>query len=325
MNRLNNRLFGHFAAPSLAQRFWSLPIVIAVLVPACLPMSKQNATHVSPVSATAPTLQPQPTNTAIRLVAEPTAKPKTKSTVKPRNTPVVVPTADTESVIHYVTAHNLMDRGEYAQAERRFKQVIELEPGFARGWEGRGRARMFQKDYEDALADFDKAIVLKPKLAPAFANRAFTKLALGDWRGATNDSARSISLDPRYPDGFLVQARLRTMSGDLNGALEDFNRAVALAPDQGAAYWWRGRFHQKTGNFEAALADFNLAIQLAPSEATIFMDRAGLRIQADIDVDLAVLDLKEAISLSEVPRRPEIIDEAEYQLRQLGIDPAAID
>ena len=147
MNRLNNRLFDCLAAPSLARRFWSLPIVIAVLVPACLPTSQPNATHVSPVSATAPRLQPQPTNTALRIVAEPTARSKT--TVKSRNTPIVVPTVDTESVVHYVTAHNLMDRGEYAQAERRFKQVIELEPGFARGWAGRGRARMFQKDYED--------------------------------------------------------------------------------------------------------------------------------------------------------------------------------
>ena len=69
---------------------------------------------------------------------------------------------------------------------RTFTTVIELEPEFARGWDGRGQSLMLQGKYEEAMLDFDRAIELKPNLAVAYSNRGLTRVAIDDFASMTS-------------------------------------------------------------------------------------------------------------------------------------------
>ena len=51
----------------------------------------------------------------------------------------------TESVTFYIRGHNYLTRNEPVEAERSFNTVIEIEPEFARGWDGRGESFLLQK------------------------------------------------------------------------------------------------------------------------------------------------------------------------------------
>lgn len=220
--------------------------------------------------------------------------------------------SETESVNQYLRAHSLLASGDYPEAERQFNTVVQLEPGFAHGWDGIGQALMFQGEFEDAMYYFDKAIELRPTLATAYSHRALARVNLDDLDGALRDAKHAMRLDAEEIDPYIVIGRVLAARGEAQNSLDHFNEAVERAPDDGGTYWWRGRFWRDVAqDFNRALADFNKAIELQPAIAAIYLDRAILLIQGRRDLDQIREDLEEAISLSQEPRLPSIIARAE--------------
>ena len=271
-----------------------------------------------------PTLVVTPEEPALDSTTEPEPPADPTSTSVPSPTPTSTPEpeetpeSDTESVYFYLNGFNSINRGEYIDAERTFTTVIEIEPGFARGWDGRGQALLYQGKYEEAMLDFDRAIELKPNLELAYSNRALTRVALNDMAGAARDARRAYELDEKSVAAHLVLGRVYARSGDSNRALEWFDLAVATEPEDASTWWWRGRFYRDIlGAGNAALNDFNKAIEISPAQAALYLDRAQLYIQANVEEELARLDLDEAISLSQDPKLPSIIERAEELIKSL--------
>ena len=263
-----------------------------------------------------PENDPQPTATSRPRV---TATPA--STEEPDGTPV----SDSESVGFYMRGFSAISRGEYVEAERTFTTVTELEPEFARGWDGRGQSLMLQGKYEEAMLDFDRAIELKPNLALAYSNRGLTRVAIDDFEGAERDARRAYELDDQSVPAQLVMGRVEARNGDATKALVWFDLAVATDPEDGSTWWWRGRFYRDVlGLGNPALDDFNMAIELAPAQGALYIDRALLYIQAEVEPELARSDLEEAISLAQDPKIPSVITRAEELLEILDERAAAI-
>lgn len=248
--------------------------------------------------------------------AEPTAAPE-PATPAPGPTATTEPVNTNENVRNYARAHAILSRGEYIQAERRFTVVIEIEPEFARGYEGRASALMGQGKFAEAIADFDRAIELKPSLASAYSGRAVAALASGDILGANLDAVQARRLDPEDPNPAIVLGRILSSAGRNADALEMFNEGVALAPTEGAAYWWRARFLYDMGSIDLALGDLNLAIELSPISAAPYLDRASLYMDALEEYELARADIEEARSLAEEPRDRTVLDNADALMSRL--------
>lgn len=256
--------------------------------------------------------------------AEPLATDVPRATVTPTPEPQGTEVPESESVTFYLQGFNSLGRGEYVDAERTFTTVVELEPEFARGWDGRGQAFMLQGKYDDAMLDFDRAIELKPNLSVAYANRSLTRVAMSDLEGAERDARRAYELDDESVAAHLVLGRVEANKGDPNSALEWFDLAVATDPEDASTWWWRGRFYRDVlAAGTPALEDFNKAIELAPAQAALYLDRAQLYISAEVEPELARADLEEAISLSQDPKLPTIIERAEELIAELD-DNAAI-
>ena len=253
---------------------------------------------------------------------DPTATSGPSSTPTPTPDPEETPESDTESVYFYLNGFNSLNRGEYIDAERTFTTVIEIEPGFARGWDGRGQALLYQGKYEEAMFDFDRAIELKPNLEVAYSNRALTRVALNDMDGAARDARRAFELDEESIAAHLVLGRVHATYGDSVKALEWFDLAVITHPEDASTWWWRGRFYRDVlGAGNAALNDFNKAIEISPAQAALYLDRAQLYIQANVEEELARADLDEAISLSQDPKLPTIIERAGELIKSLDERP----
>ena len=243
-----------------------------------------------------------------------TSQPATP-TPEPTDTPE--PPSTNENVRNYARAHAYFNRGDYVQAERQFSVVIEIEPQFARGWEGRAKALVAQGKTAEAIPDFDRAIQLKPDLASAYAGRAVASMSVGDILGANQDAVQARILDPSDPNSVIVLGRIMSGAGRAADALEMFNEGVELAPDEGPAYWWRGRFLFQIGSYDLALGDFNLAIEYSPVSAQPYLDRATLYMEVFEDFELARADIEEAYSLGEEPRDRDILDESDALLERL--------
>jgi tetratricopeptide (TPR) repeat protein len=251
-----------------------------------------------------------------------TAEPEPAATTEPAMptpgpTATPEPPSTNENVRNYARAHSYFNRDDYVQAERQFTVVIEIEPKFARGWEGRASALMAQGKSSEAISDFDRAIQLKPDLASAYAGRAVANMSVGDILGANQDAVQARILDPSDPNSVIVLGRIMSGAGRAADALEMFNEGVELAPDEGLAYWWRGRFLFQIGSYDLALGDFNLAIEYSPVSAQPYLDRATIYMEVFEEFDLARADIEEAHSLGEEPRDRDILDESDALLERL--------
>ena len=297
-----------------------LTLLSATVVSAC-----QQAEPTPTPSPTPPTPTPElvlaPFNT-------PTPAPELTPTSTPTATPTVTPTPATrETVSMYASAHRTLDRGEYKDAERRFGTIVEIEPEFARAWAGRGQSRMMQGEFEDAMVDFDRAVLLRPRVGSIYGQRAIVRVSMGDLDGAKRDALRGLELDDELVNAHLVLGRVRASENDYEAASDHFRQAIDLAPDDGGVYWWRGRYHRDILlDASAAYTDFSYAIELQPAQASYFLDR-GILLARVGNFAEAKHDLLEAISLSEDPKRPQVIENAENWLevieeRAPGVEPA---
>ena len=304
------------------QIFIVLLSLFALLAIACTSADSESVETVE--SSPQPVATEQTADSTTESDAEPVATARPRSTVTPTPEPEGTAVSESESVTFYLQGFNSIGRGEYVDAERTFTTVIELEPGFARGWDGRGQALMLQGKYDEALLDFDKAIELKPNLSVAYANRSLTRIAIDDPAGAKRDARSAYELDEDSVAAQLVLGRVHARDGDNDTALEWFNLAVDTDPEDASTWWWRGRFYRDVlGVGNAALVDFNAAIELAPAQAALYLDRATLYIQANVEPTLAMADLEEAISLSQDPKLPSIIQRAEDLIAELDAKAAA--
>ena len=283
--------------------------------------------------------QPEPTPTptpvpptpteVVMLAPVNTATPQPEltptSTVTPTASPVPTP-ASRETVSMYSAAHRTLDRGEFKDAERRFSTIVEIEPEFARAWAGRGQARMMQGELEDAMVDYDRAVSLRPNVGSIYGQRAMVRVSMGDYEGAKNDSLRALELDDEQVNAHLVLGRVRAAENDYDAASEHFRTAISLAPEDGGVYWWRGRYRRDVLlDGGAAYADFSYAIELQPAQASYFLDR-GILLARAANYAEAKYDLEEAISVSQDPKLPGIIERAEEWLANIeeqapGIEP----
>lgn len=280
-------------------------ILLACTTPAPEPLVITPVPTATPLPTPEPSPDPTPT-------LEPTPTPG------PTSTPGATPTPDTESVGHYVRAYAHLSREEYRQAEQRFTLVIELEPNFARGWDGRGQAKMLQGEHAEAMLDYDQAILLKPNLWQAYGHRAISRMNTGDTEGARRDAEMAARGDPELVEPYIVLGRTNSALGDLEAAEASFTHAIDLAPDEAATYWWRGRFYRDYAQEPLlALSDINRALEIETARAVIYLDRAILLMRYGGPEDEIRADLDEAISLSQDPRLPDVIEVAEEMLQAL--------
>ena len=121
-------------------------LIVIVLVactnetPTTVPTSETNTAAEVATEAPTPAATPKAPVDSPSEPGSPTSAPTPTPTSDPEETPV----SETESVGFYIRGFNSIGRGEYIEAERTFNTVIQLEPGFARGWDGRGQALMLQ-------------------------------------------------------------------------------------------------------------------------------------------------------------------------------------
>jgi len=162
-----------------------------------------------------------------------------KSTAAP-----VTVRADTENVEAYqlyLKARELfIARRDLPESIGLFEQVTQMDPNFARGWEGLAAASV---------------------VAPSWGIRDRDYMAI-----ATQAANRALELDgslsmPWAVLGYVTQSRLPV---DWARNLELSDRAIAADPRNATAYHWRGIAWLKLGFFDRARDAFDRALELEP-------------------------------------------------------------
>jgi TolB-like protein len=153
--------------------------------------------------------------------------------------------ADTENLDAYelyLKARALfVTRTSLPESVRLFERVVELDPAFARGWEG--------------LAGVNAVIE-----SWGIKDRDYTSLA-------SEAADRALALDPSLAMPWAVRALVatRTYPVDYVRALQMYEQAIAADPANASTYIWRGISWVNLGFFDRAIADQDRCLALDPA------------------------------------------------------------
>jgi TolB-like protein len=159
--------------------------------------------------------------------------------------PVVTVRADTDNMQAYelyLKAHeNFIARRDLSATAGMFQRVVQLDPKFARGWEG---------------------LAAVSSVAPSWGvtDRDYTALA-------AQAADRALELDGSLSMPWAVKSQIiaDTWPIDFSAVLADLDKAIAADPRNATAYLWRGIAWINLGFFDRAIADLDRAIALEPN------------------------------------------------------------
>jgi TolB-like protein len=168
--------------------------------------------------------------------------------------PAVRVRADTENMkayeLYLKARENFIARRELDVTTDMFQRVVQLDPKFARGWEG---------------------LAATASVAPSWGFRD------RDYRGLSKQAAeRALELDPNLSMPWAVKSQNLgdTWPIDFAGVLANLDKAVAADPRNATAFLWRGIAWTKLGFFDRALADLDHAIALEPGYLNVSRHKA---------------------------------------------------
>jgi len=163
----------------------------------------------------------------------------------PAAAPAVTVRADTanlEAYQLYLKARELfIARKDLPESIRLFERVTQLDPNFARGWEGLAAVSV---------------------VSPSWGIRDRDYMAM-----AKQAADHALALDAQLSMPWAVLGYVVRTAPPMDWArgLELTDRALAADPRNATAYHWRGIIWLKLGFFERAIADFNHALEVDPS------------------------------------------------------------
>ena len=209
-------------------------------------------------------------------------------------------------------------QGDYEQAAAAFSQAIELDPNYASAYNNRGASYKALGDYEQAIRDYGQAIELDhDPLSWPYNNRGVVHYELDDYEQAIRDFDQALEHDPNYAAAYNNRGRAYYALGAYEQAISDYDQALELDPNYAVAYNDRGAAYGALGDYEQAISDLDRAIALWPDYGKAYLNRG--RAYADQgDNDRAIADFRQVLEIS---ADPSLRQQAEEQLRALGVEP----
>ncbi|OGQ78701.1 MAG: hypothetical protein A3F90_04290 [Deltaproteobacteria bacterium RIFCSPLOWO2_12_FULL_60_19] len=89
-----------------------------------------------------------------------------------------------------------MQRQKLAEAEALFSRVIELNPGFAEGWNKRATVRFMRRNFAGSIADCQQTLARNPNHFGAASGQGLCRISLNEFREAAICFRRALEIHP---------------------------------------------------------------------------------------------------------------------------------
>ena len=162
-------------------------------------------------------------------------------------------------------AINSHQEGRLEEAEKKYKEIINLQPNHAVAHINLGI--LFQKfgKIQDAETIFKKGIELKPDFASAYSNLGNIQVELGKEDEAEINYKKAITLEPNFTSAYNNLGNLLNILGRFDEAINNYNKTIELDPKHKKAFLGRGHTLHNKGEFELALKDLDNCINFKTS------------------------------------------------------------
>jgi tetratricopeptide (TPR) repeat protein len=128
-------------------------------------------------------------------------------------------------------AFEATEKGDFAQAEAYWTDLIQDFPENPAVWSNRGNSRVSQNKLALAIEDFNQAISLAPDQPDAYLNRGAALEGQGKFQSAIADYNKVLAIDPQDPMAYNNRGNAQGGLGHWQEALADFQKASKIAPN----------------------------------------------------------------------------------------------
>jgi tetratricopeptide (TPR) repeat protein len=252
------------------------------------------------------------------------------------------------------TGVSLAQRGEYVQAEAKFRQVLEIRPGNARDYANLGGALAGQGKTEEALAAYRQGLEADPADVDTLNNLGFTLMQLTQFDEAKQHLKKAFEIDPTFAPalgnlGLIAQQQQQSgqaieyfekaleidpgllfarnamaaqlvRSGNVAGAIEQWQEVLQINPDELAAIYNIAMAESGRGEHAEAIEHLRRGLSIAPDSSRLV---AALAWELATAPDDELRDGTEALQLAQrvykaYPNQPQIIDLMAAALAETG-------
>lgn len=209
----------------------------------------------------------------------------------------------------------LIERRSYPEALEELSQSIRLNPGDARAWAERARARSLAGNKAEAAEDYTAALERRPDHPLYLLRRASVLMDLDRLDDAASDLERRRELVENDADGANDLGVVRLRQGLTQEAAELFEEALRVDPDAALALHNLAGIRREAGAAGEAARLLTRALNVAPDNVDA-INRRALCWQQLGDLELAVSDF--ARSLRVDGQQPGVLARRGALLRSLG-------
>jgi protein O-GlcNAc transferase len=154
--------------------------------------------------------------------------------------------------------------GRLAEAERRYRAILQREPQHADSLHMLGVIALQTRNLASALELVQRAAALRPDAAGCRNTLGQILERLGREDEAVRCYEAAIELDPSDPEAYNNLGYLRARQDRLPDAEALYRKAIELYPDYAEPHTNRGNLHKDLGELDAAIASYRRAVELRP-------------------------------------------------------------
>jgi tetratricopeptide (TPR) repeat protein len=191
--------------------------------------------------------------------------------------------------------------GQFAEAERRYRQILAHNPNHVDSLHLLGVIFYEAGRHAEALGLIGKAIAFNDRVADFHCNMGLVQFALGHRETAVAHYTRAIALDPRHVLSYNNLGNALTEMGRPQEGEASLRWAIALKPEYAQAYYNLGNTLAAQGKLDEAVAVYRRGIALAPNVANGH-NNLGTALERQGKLDEAEAALRRALELE--PQHP---------------------
>ena len=147
----------------------------------------------------------------------------------------------------WAAAQQAQQQKDYGYAEKEYRKVISLSPGFAEAYMNLGLVYELQSRRQDAIAMFEKAVQLKPGLAGAQFFLGVDYCKLGSAKRATPHLEAAVRARPSLPDAWSWLASAYQETGRTSRQVKTLQAGLRANPDSIDLLYLLGQAYQQLG------------------------------------------------------------------------------
>jgi len=207
--------------------------------------------------------------------------------------------ANSRTATHAVklqTAIALHQRGDLAEAEAIYKEVLQSQPRNVDALHFLALIAYQRKNYNDAVVLFEQALTIIPHHISSLNNYGLALLELKCYSEALKCYDKAIFLKTDYAQVYFNRGNVLQHLKHYEEALASYDKAIALKADYAQAFFNRGNVLLTLKQYAMALISFDSAIALKANYAEVFCNRS-IALKELNRYEEALLSLDKAIAL----------------------------